>query len=69
MQLIANANVISSDDTVQLQNGCACCSMQDELLDSIGKLLTAHPWPIISLPPTYYMAVVESSIKVSTGER
>ena len=37
-QLIANAGIISSTDTVQLENGCACCSMQDELLTTLAQL-------------------------------
>eukprot|EP00667_Euglena_gracilis_P003154 EG_transcript_3159 len=38
-QLIQNAGVIAAGDTVQLENGCACCSMQDELLASVGQLI------------------------------
>ena len=28
-----------ADATVELQNGCACCSISEELFESIGKLL------------------------------
>jgi len=38
-QLIQNTGFVSNNDTLQLENGCACCSMQDELLVSVGKLL------------------------------
>ena len=32
----------ASSDLVELQNGCACCSLRDELLFSIEKLLTGR---------------------------
>eukprot|EP00668_Euglena_longa_P031350 GGOE01040538.1.p1 GENE.GGOE01040538.1~~GGOE01040538.1.p1 ORF type:complete len:782 (+),score=199.40 GGOE01040538.1:88-2346(+) len=38
-QLIQNTGAIEAGDTVQLENGCACCSIQDELLASIERLL------------------------------
>jgi len=33
--------LLESSDVVELQNGCACCSLSDELLSSIQTLLTA----------------------------
>jgi G3E family GTPase len=37
-KLLANPNY-SSEETVELQNGCACCSLADELLSSVEKLM------------------------------
>jgi len=34
----ANANALDGDDTIELQNGCACCSLADELLTSVEQL-------------------------------
>jgi G3E family GTPase len=28
------------NDTVELQNGCACCTMKDELFNALYELLT-----------------------------
>jgi len=36
-KLIANPNV-SQEETIELQNGCACCSLADELLTSVEQL-------------------------------
>jgi hypothetical protein len=32
----------TADDTIELQNGCACCSSADELAESIEKLMVAQ---------------------------
>ena len=38
-KLLSNPNnVIGSEETVELQNGCACCSLADELLTSVEQL-------------------------------
>ena len=37
-KLLANPS-ISSGDTIELQDGCACCSLADELLTSVEKLM------------------------------
>jgi len=37
-KLLANPN-ISSGETIELQDGCACCSLADELLTSVEKLM------------------------------
>jgi len=37
-KLIANESQMDQDDTVELQNGCACCSLADELLASVQSL-------------------------------
>jgi len=38
-KLLSNPNnLITGDETVELQNGCACCSLADELLDSVIKV-------------------------------
>jgi len=37
-KLLANPNY-SSEETVELQNGCACCSLADELLTSVEQLM------------------------------
>lgn len=37
-KLLANPNY-SSEETVELQNGCACCSLADELLTSVERLM------------------------------
>ncbi len=37
-KLISNPNVISGEETVELQNGCACCSLADELIESVRQL-------------------------------
>jgi len=38
-KLLSNPNnVIGGEETVELQNGCACCSLADELLTSVEKL-------------------------------
>ena len=34
-----SSGIIDEEDTIQLENGCACCSLADELLDSIDNLL------------------------------
>jgi len=34
-----NSNAVSSGGTVELQNGCACCSLSDELLTSVSDLM------------------------------
>jgi G3E family GTPase len=34
--------LLESSDVVELQNGCACCSLSDELLSSIQTLLTLN---------------------------
>jgi G3E family GTPase len=40
-KLLSNPNInISPDETVELQNGCACCSLADELLTSVENLLS-----------------------------
>lgn len=36
--------LLSAPDTIELQNGCACCSLADELLTSVEKLL----FPIVN---------------------
>jgi G3E family GTPase len=41
-KLLANPDVSSSGGTIELQNGCACCSLSDELLTSIEQLMTAE---------------------------
>ena len=38
-KLLANPG-ISSEETIELQNGCACCSLADELLTSVEKLMS-----------------------------
>lgn len=35
-----NPTVALSDGLVELQNGCACCSLSDELLSSVSELVT-----------------------------
>lgn len=35
----SKAGVPSAPDTIELQNGCACCSLADELLESVEKLM------------------------------
>ena len=30
----------AQEDTIEMANGCACCSASEELLDSIDKLIT-----------------------------
>lgn len=39
-KLLSNPNtpLIGSEETVELQNGCACCSLADELLETIQQL-------------------------------
>ena len=38
-KLISNPNnALNGEDTVELQNGCACCSLADELLTSVEQL-------------------------------
>lgn len=38
-KLLSNPNnVIGGEETVELQNGCACCSLADELLTTIEEL-------------------------------
>jgi len=37
-KLLANPNV-SSEETIELQNGCACCSLADELLTSVENMM------------------------------
>lgn len=37
-KLVSGSN--SADGMVQLQNGCACCSLADELLGSVSELVT-----------------------------
>ncbi|GFH50195.1 hypothetical protein CTEN210_06671 [Chaetoceros tenuissimus] len=41
-KLLANPDVSSTGGTIELQNGCACCSLSDELLTSIEQLMTAE---------------------------
>ena len=42
MQASAGAGGSTAEmaDTIELQNGCACCTASDELLDSIDRLLS-----------------------------
>jgi len=42
----SNAPSLSSSDTVELQNGCACCSLADELLDSVTQLTANRDRPL-----------------------
>eukprot|EP00814_Leptocylindrus_danicus_P016396 CAMPEP_0116012450 /NCGR_PEP_ID=MMETSP0321-20121206/5135_1 /TAXON_ID=163516 /ORGANISM="Leptocylindrus danicus var. danicus, Strain B650" /LENGTH=640 /DNA_ID=CAMNT_0003481805 /DNA_START=13 /DNA_END=1935 /DNA_ORIENTATION=- len=42
-----DVTVMNGDDTVELQNGCACCSLADELLDSVQNLMTGRKFDSI----------------------
>lgn len=48
-KLIANINIQEgeSDGAVQLENGCACCSLADELLTSIQTLTRGRDFDAI----------------------
>jgi hypothetical protein len=35
-----SSNALQADGMVELQNGCACCSLSDELLTSVANLVT-----------------------------
>eukprot|EP00548_Thalassiothrix_antarctica_P010691 CAMPEP_0194159078 /NCGR_PEP_ID=MMETSP0152-20130528/77626_1 /TAXON_ID=1049557 /ORGANISM="Thalassiothrix antarctica, Strain L6-D1" /LENGTH=300 /DNA_ID=CAMNT_0038868597 /DNA_START=232 /DNA_END=1135 /DNA_ORIENTATION=- len=39
-KLVANSNSSSVDTMIELDNGCACCSLADELLTTVETLLT-----------------------------
>jgi G3E family GTPase len=41
-KLLMSGNNMASGDMVELQNGCACCSLADELFFSVEKLLTGR---------------------------
>ena len=36
--LVEQSSVVQSDEVVAMQNGCVCCSLQNDLLDQITKL-------------------------------
>ena len=48
-KLISNPNEVSTDEngTVELQNGCACCSLADELLTSVQSLLDGRDFDAV----------------------
>ena len=48
-KLIANPNATSTeqDGTIELQNGCACCSLADELLSSIQTLVEGRDFDAV----------------------
>jgi len=48
-KLISNPSEFSmeQDSTVELQNGCACCSLADELLDSVQSLMEGRDFDAI----------------------
>lgn len=35
-----NGGSVAQQDVIELQNGCACCSLGEEFLESIGKMMT-----------------------------
>ena len=39
--LISNISGIGADNIIQLENGCACCSLGDDLLSSMEHLVKA----------------------------
>ena len=43
----ADIAVTDGDDTVELQNGCACCSLADELLESVENLISGRKFDSI----------------------
>jgi len=43
----ADVTIMDGDDTVELQNGCACCSLADELLDSVQNLMSGRKFDSI----------------------
>ena len=49
--VLSSCNVpgCSEDDIIELANGCICCTVADDFLPSMQKLLQAEPKPITSL--------------------
>jgi len=41
-----NTNALDENDTIELQNGCACCSLADELLTSVEQLTANGKRPL-----------------------
>ena len=42
----------TGDDMLELQNGCACCSLADELFFTVEKLLTGREFDVIVIERT-----------------
>jgi len=60
-KLISSSSSVDDTNMVQLDNGCACCSLADELLTTVEKLLMASPSESSDGKPRFDALVVELS--------